>query len=172
MGEYLYSILRYQSFNISVVLRIHWIHKHVGCLDPHPQKMRIHGSGSKGQNIIQIRQINTFCAQPPNMNCWKKIIKNFIISEWLSFLTQNTKKEEKIIKFFPLFNKLIYLKEIFITWIRIRFFQCLIQDPDPHQNLIDPKQHWLSVTLYSMQEKLLLSLTGGFYIYITQCHVI
>ena len=46
-----------------------------------------------------------------------------------------------------------------MTWIRIHFFPVRIQDPDPHQNQMDPK-HWLN-TFYKIKKFYLLDILGG-----------
>jgi len=87
---------------------------------------------------------------------------NFQTSEWFTkFQPKNSRKKRTNFGHFHLFKKIVNLKEILRTWIRIHFFPGRIQDPDPHKNEMDPK-HWYTIYIYHPLLRTELNITNVF----------
>ena len=111
-------------------------------LDPEPQKYADPRTWSKGQNINQKLQ-SKFTLKTQIWTFEKRKIKNI---SWLlngsssySIKTREKKQDKKFENSALLKNLVKFLET---TWIRINFFPVRIQDPDPHQNYVNP-MHWI-----------------------------
>ena len=71
--------LKMESFQAVLRIRIRWIRKILASWIRLRKNVRIHGFGSKGQNINQKK----IYSRNPNLSCWnKERLEKFLISEW------------------------------------------------------------------------------------------
>ena len=107
-------------------IRIRWIRKILASWIRIRKNMRIHESGSKGQNINQKLPKKNLLSKPKSELFKKKIIKmSWFLNGSSSFSIKKAEKKRQIWKFCFVKKNSVNFKAITWIWIRIHFFfQC------------------------------------------------